>query len=157
MENRLSIEEQLKKEGFFVSTTAGYSMWPMLRNRRDRVIIRAYAENETPKINDLALYHRSDGKYVLHRILWVKPTHCIARGDNTFFLEKVKYKTILGRVTEFYRNDKHHTTDSFLYRLYVWAWRILFPARFVCHACKMIFHKLLSRAKRLVKKIIKKK
>lgn len=157
MENRLSIEEQLKKDGYFVSTTAGFSMWPMLRNRRDRVIIRAYEGDEKTKINDLALYLRADGKYVLHRILWAKPTHCIARGDNTFFLEKVKPETILGRVTEFYRNDKHHATDAFLYRVYVWLWRLLYPTRFVCHACKIAFYKLLSLAKRVVKRIIGKK
>lgn len=156
MEKRLSIEDQLKKDGYFVSTTAGYSMWPMLRNRRDRVVIRAYEWGELPKINDLLLYRRADGKYVLHRILWTNETRSLTRGDNTFYLETVRPEAILGRVTEFYRNDQHHSTDSPLYLTYVWAWRILFPIRFFCRFCKLAFHKLLSLAKRVVKKMIKK-
>lgn len=36
----LHIEEVFEKEGVFVSTTAGVSMYPMLRHRRDTIVIR---------------------------------------------------------------------------------------------------------------------
>ena len=156
MEQKISIEEQIGREGYLVSTTAGYSMWPMLKNRRDRVIIRAYKEGERPKQNDLLLYRRGDGKYVLHRALWVDENSCITRGDNTYYLEEVKQKQILGRVTEFYRKDRHCTVDSGFYKTYVWTWRILFPLRALLRGLKIAFHKLLSLAKRVVKKILKK-
>ena len=156
MEQKISIEEQLKKDGYLVSTTAGFSMWPMLKNRRDRVIIRAFEAGESPKRNDLLLYRRKDGKYVLHRALWIDETSCITRGDNTFYLEEVKPEQILGRVTEFYRKDRHCTVDSGFYKTYVWAWRILFPLRALLRGLRFALRKLLSFAKRTVKKILKK-
>lgn len=39
MKNNIIIEETLEKEGVYVSTTVGTSMYPMLRNRRDTIII----------------------------------------------------------------------------------------------------------------------
>lgn len=156
MERKISIEEQLGRDGYLVSTTVGYSMWPMLKNRRDRVIIRSYGEGEAPKQNDLILYRRRDGKHVLHRALWVDESCCITRGDNTYYLEEVKHKQILGKVTEFYRKDRHHTVNSGFYKAYVWVWRILFPLRALLHGLKIGFHKLLSLAKRAAKKVLKK-
>ena len=155
MEKTITIEEQLRHEGYIVSTTAGYSMWPMLKNRRDRVIIRAYEPGRFPKQNDLILYRRGDGRYILHRALWVGEDFYIVRGDNTFYLEEVKPEQILGRVTEFYRKNRHCFVTSKFYRVYVWAWRVLFPLRALCHALKIGFRKLLSFAKRMIKKLIK--
>ena len=40
MNQPLHIEEVFEKEGVFVSTTAGVSMYPMLRHRRDTIVIR---------------------------------------------------------------------------------------------------------------------
>ena len=156
MEQKITIEEQLKKDGYLVSTTAGFSMWPMLKNRRDRVIVRAYTVGESPKQNDLLLYRRSDGKYVLHRALWVNRECSIARGDNTFYLEEVKPEQVLGRVTEFYRKDRHCTVDMGFYKVYVWVWRILFPLRALFHWGKIWFFRLGSLVKRGVKKVWKK-
>ena len=155
MEQKISIEEQLKKEGYLVSTTVGYSMWPMLKNRRDRVIIRSYEVGESPKQNDLLLYRRKDGKFVLHRALWIGEDSCITRGDNTFYLEEVKPEQILGRVTEFYRKDRHCLVTSGFYRTYVWVWRIFFPLRALLRGLRFVCLKLLSFAKQIVKKIIK--
>ena len=47
--------------------TVGDSMEPMLRNRKDTIIIEPV--HGRLKRYDLPLYRRPDGKYVLHRIL----------------------------------------------------------------------------------------
>ena len=83
-----SIETQLAENGFYVSTTVGVSMRPMLRNRRDRIILRPVGEERLCKW-DLPLYRRPDGKYVLHRIIGVEDGYYIIRGDNTYAKEKV--------------------------------------------------------------------
>ena len=64
------IEEILQKEGCLVTTTAGVSMYPMLRNRRDTVVIRPAAGRL--KKYDVALYKRGES-YVLHRVVKVLP------------------------------------------------------------------------------------
>ena len=115
-----SIEENLAQNGVHVSTTSGYSMYPMLRDRRDRVVILP-VDGKRLKRYDLPLYKRPNGKYVLHRILRVKEDHYIIRGDNTYQLERVPFDWVIGYVDEFYRNGKHVSAASRSYRLYAAA------------------------------------
>ena len=59
-ESNGNIERQLAEQGFYVSTTVGCSMRPMLRNRRDRVIVLPIGDERLKKY-DLPLYRRPDG------------------------------------------------------------------------------------------------
>ncbi len=120
--------EQLASQGFFVSTTVGMSMYPMLRNRRDRVVILPVREKRLRRW-DLPLYVRGDGKYVLHRIIAVKKDHYVIRGDNTYAKEYVRDAQIIGVVSEFYRGERHVSTDSRAYRTYAALWHLIFPLR----------------------------
>ena len=44
-----NIERRLAEQGFYVSTTVGCSMRPMLRNRRDRVIVLPIGDERLKK------------------------------------------------------------------------------------------------------------
>lgn len=65
-----------------VSTTSGWSMYPLLRNRRDTIIVRRPADvhaDGRPRRHDVVLYHRPADPaagvreaYVLHRIIGVE-------------------------------------------------------------------------------------
>ena len=50
----INYEKLLKEQGFSVSTTVGLSMYPMLRNRRDTIIIRPV--DRPLRKNDIPLY-----------------------------------------------------------------------------------------------------
>lgn len=132
-----SIEEQLKNGGTYVSTTSGSSMRPMLRDRRDRVIVTAIGDRELKKY-ELPLYRRADGKYVLHRIIGVKEDCYVIRGDNTFQKEFVPREQILGYVTEFYRGEKHVETDNRAYRMYAALWQGIYPVRALWHSVRVL-------------------
>ncbi len=144
-----SIERQLAEEGFYVSTTVGVSMRPMLRNRHDRVIIRPVGEERLQKY-DLPLYRRPDGKCVLHRIIGVEDGYYIIRGDNTYEKEKVPDEWIIGVMTEFYRGDRHVMADDKGYRRYAAFWQGIYPLR-------MPFHKLRILGGRVKGKLSPKK
>ena len=60
------IEDVLASEGFYMGPPVGVSMWPMLRNRHD-VMMVVPAEGELHRY-DVALYRRGE-KYVLHRVV----------------------------------------------------------------------------------------
>ena len=130
-----SIEERLATDGYCVQTTVGMSMYPMLRNRRDRVVIRP-AEKAGLRRGDLPLYRRPDGKYVLHRIIGVKDGYYVIRGDNTYAKEKVPHEWILGVMTEFYRGDRHVRAEQKSYRFYAAAWHAVYPIRVCLHALR---------------------
>ena len=58
MSRKLTIEEALESQGFYMSTTVGVSMFPLLRNRRDTILIRPVTE--PLKKYDVPLYKRGN-------------------------------------------------------------------------------------------------
>jgi len=127
-EKDIGIETQLAQEGYYVSTTVGMSMYPMLRDRRDRIVVIPLGEKRLKKY-DLPLYRRPDGKYVLHRIIGKKDGVYVIRGDNTYAKEYVPKEWIVGYVSEFYRKGRHVLSSSRAYRLYAAFWSFIYPVR----------------------------
>ena len=113
---KTNIKEILDTAGVFVSTTSGISMMPMLRDRRDTVIVKP-ATGRLKKY-DVALYARGDS-YVLHRVIKVLPDSYIIRGDNCIAKEYgITDDDILGVLVEFYRKDKRISVNKRTYRAY---------------------------------------
>ncbi len=101
----LKIEEVLLREGKYVGPTVGVSMLPMLKNRRDTIVVRP--KTERLKRLDVALYHRGDA-YVLHRVLEPIDGGYKIRGDNCYSDEYIPEDDVFGVLTEFFRKDKHY-------------------------------------------------
>ncbi|MCI9359351.1 MAG: hypothetical protein HFG65_00095 [Hungatella sp.] len=122
-----NIERIIEEQGFYASTVVGISMYPMLRNRRDTVIISPV--DGRLKKYDIPLYRRGDA-YVLHRIVRVLPESYIICGDNCMELEYgITDEQIIGVLTGFYRDDKMADINGFLYGIYVRVWCFLYPIR----------------------------
>lgn len=119
-------EEVLKKNGFLVSTIVGVSMFPMLRNRKDTIVVKPISGKL--KKYDVPLY-KSGTRYVLHRIVEVRPHDYVIIGDNCVQKEYVKDEQIIGVLTEFYRGEKRVDMDGWQYRAYVRGWCALYPFR----------------------------
>ena len=136
-----NIEEQLQTQGVYISTTVGMSMKPMLRNRRDRIVLLPCG-NEPLKKWDLPMYRRPDGKYVLHRIIAVKSDHYVIRGDNTYVKEYVPHDWVLGYVSEFYRGERHISADSKGYRFYAAFWQRIYFLRMPLHKLHLLASKI---------------
>lgn len=132
--NDRSIEQQLKSEGYYVTTTVGTSMRPMLRDRRDRVVIRSLETEERLRRYDLPLYRTADGRYLLHRVIGIgERGEYLVRGDNTYAIEHISAEQVLGVVTEFYRAGKRRSADDAGYRRYAAVWNALYPVRAGAH------------------------
>lgn len=126
---KMNIEEVLEKEGVYISTTVGSSMYPMLRNRRDTIIVSP-CKSRLNKF-DVALYKRDD-KYVLHRVIGVSENSYIIRGDNCLYKEyDIKQEQILGILTGFFRGDKKINMSGIAYKSYVRIWHGIYPLRYV--------------------------
>ena len=112
----------------------GVSMWPMLRNRHD-VMMVVPAEGEL-HLYDVALYRRGE-KYVLHRVVGYygkgpKKGYVIC-GDNCVMLEYIPREDVLGVLRGFYRDGRHIDCETSRgYHAYSKLWVALFPARKVC-------------------------
>ena len=101
---KYKIEEILAEQGVYVGPTVGVSMLPMLKNRRDTIVVRPKTERLKPL--DVALYKRGDA-YVLHRVLTPVEGGYIIRGDNCYSDEHIPEEDVFGILTEFFRKDKH--------------------------------------------------
>ena len=110
-----NIQKILSDDGVFVSTTSGVSMYPLLRHRRDTIIITPTTKRL--KKYDVPLYRRGN-EYVLHRIIKVLPDSYIIRGDNCILLEHVMDDEILGELTGIYRKEKKVNMNGCGYKLY---------------------------------------
>ncbi len=143
MTEKINIEKVMEEQGVYVSTTSGVSMYPMLRDRRDTIIVKP-CKGRLNKY-DVALYRRGDA-YVLHRVIKVLPDSYIIRGDNCIAKE---YGTVdadvLGRLVEFYRGEKKVDMSSWSYKAYSVIICALHPLVLLKFKFKALFAKLRSK------------
>lgn len=100
----------------------------MLRDDRD--LVRIIPVDRPLRKYDLPLYRRSEGVYVLHRIIRVTPDGYDIRGDNTYCTEKgIKDSQIIGVLDSFTRNGKTRATADLAYRCYVRIHCAAYPLR----------------------------
>ena len=145
MNQPVDIEEFIKQNGFFMNTIVGSSMYPMLRSKRDAVLIRPY-EGRLKKY-DVPLYKVGE-EYVLHRIIKVLPDSYIIRGDNRMDKEYgITDQDILGVLTSFYRQEKQIGVKDWQYQIYVRVWHYGFPLRLLYKKCRSVAGKIKRRLK----------
>lgn len=143
-----SIEEVLATEGFYMGPPVGISMWPMLRNRHDVMMVVPVA-GELRRF-DVALYRRGN-KYVLHRVVGTyesagKKGYVIC-GDNCVALEHIPREDVLGVLRGFYRDGRHIDCEgSRGYRAYARLWVALFPVRKACKCASAAARRVAKRA-----------
>lgn len=138
-----SIQEILEQDGVWISTTAGTSMWPMLRDRRDTIVVRPVEGSLRPY--DVALYRR-DNAYILHRVIKATASGYRIIGDNCMAYEEVPESNILGRLDEFWRGERRCDPRSDAWLLYARAWHALLPIR-------KVLKRIQFAAKRVAQKI----
>ncbi len=143
--NRLTIEEVLLQTGKYIGPTVGVSMLPMLKQRRDTIVVTAKTDRLKPL--DVALYKRGDA-YILHRVLKVTESGYIIRGDNCYEDEIVPEETVIGVLTEFFRKDKHYFCTDEKYLRYV-------KKHLKRYKSRRFFVRIKRKIKAMVKKLIR--
>lgn len=145
---QLKIEEYLERYGTLTYTCRGISMLPMLRQRRDLIMVRKKGEERCKKY-DVALYIRPPHDYVLHRVVEVRDRDYVILGDNCLNKEYgIRDEDIIGVLTAFVRNGKTIRMESRGQMLYARIWYFLYPAR-------RFRIRQTVRMKRLAKKILR--
>lgn len=111
------ISEAIKGGGQFIMLPRGISMLPLIRPAQDRVTL---VEPFNVKKRDIVLYRRDDGKFVLHRVMYIKKGEYLICGDNQDYLERgIREKHLLAKVSEIHRDGKKVDTTTKEYNKYV--------------------------------------
>lgn len=122
------IEEAFSNNKTFKMPVNGVSMLPFI-NKNHYVVLDK--PNDLKK-NDIILYKRENGKYVLHRIYKVKKDYYQLLGDNQIYREYPIYQNqVIGKVIEVVKGNKTNNLKGFKYKLYLFFWRFRL-IRLVC-------------------------
>lgn len=144
-----TFEQLLDEKGYIVYTNIGYSMMPLLRQKKDVIEIKRKEPGRCKKY-DVVLYKRGE-RYILHRILKVLPEGYVIAGDHNTFIEKdITDDRILGVMTRVVRDGKMITPDDFWYKVYVHLWCDVYPVRMGILKVKAFVYRCLGFVKRRV-------
>lgn len=143
------IQETLDQGGTFSLTITGTSMFPFIVGGRDKVTLSPLPEKL--KKNDLPLYRRANGAFVLHRIVKVcKDGTYTCCGDHQWWLEKgLRREQMIGLATEYVRKGRTLTNRNVLYRIYRTVWTWVLPLRPKFFRLNGMWHGLKRRLKKL--------
>ena len=112
------IREILAESGEVSFVSAGVSMLPTIRDRKDTVtLVRPQGKL---KKGDVPFYQRDNGQYILHRVIYVNGDTYVMRGDNQWENEyNVRHDQIIGVLHSFDRDGKTYKVTDTSYKLYV--------------------------------------
>lgn len=111
------IDEVISSGGEFRLYPRGVSMLPILRQGIDSVVLVAL---DPVAENDMILYKRDNGQFVLHRVVKIKGDEYIMCGDNQTELEYgIRRQHLLARVAYFYRDSERVCSDNKEYQKYI--------------------------------------
>ncbi len=120
------MKEILDHGGSFKLTVTGSSMFPFILGGRDQVTLSPLPDKL--RKNDLPLYRRRDGAFVLHRIVRCEKdgtyTCC---GDHQWILEPGLHREqMIAIATAYVRKGRELTNRNLWYRVYrrIWTWII---------------------------------
>lgn len=128
-EEKASIEKLLREGQSVQFYPIGWSMYPLIVNGRDQVIVVPKGERKLRR-GDVMLYRRENSILVLHRIVRVKPEGLYMVGDNQKDIEgPLRPGQMLGVMTHVIRKGRTISVNDLPYRLYSGIWLMLRPVR----------------------------
>lgn len=147
MNNQCNYRNVINDKGFIVTTIVGVSMYPLLRQRKDSVHI---VKIEKPlKKNDVILYQRNDGKYVLHRLISIKKGKYVFCGDNQWQKEYgITDSHIIGLMIGYYRKEKYCSVNTFKFKVYTFIISITRPIRRLRDFTKRVLQKIFKKRRK---------
>lgn len=144
-----TIEQSLDECGIAVTLTKGTSMWPLLKEGKNQVLLVS-TKNRMPKNQDIVLYRRRDGAFILHRIMQILPDGSfLLCGDHQWKAdEKIKKEQILAVAEGFYRKGQFIDENHKGYQLYKKVWNSSLGLR----RCMLAFLRISKIEKYCLKK-----
>lgn len=135
------VERLLGEGGDVMIIIRGNSMQPMLRDGRDRVVLRRY-EGDEIRVGDVMLF-RYRGEYVLHRVVKVDGERILFAGDGNYKRkEQATTKDIVARMVAYVKDGRRVECSDEEWLRYSRVWMAL----------PMIVRRVILGVKRRIKK-----
>ena len=93
------LKEEVENNGKLNLTIHGNSMLPLIKCGDILTVIKCHQY----KIGDIVAYHSNEIKdynIIVHRVIFVRKTYVLTKGDNNDFIDpiKVKIENIIGKI-----------------------------------------------------------
>ena len=136
-----------------IISAVGNSMRPLIRHQKDAIVLTEY-KGEELLVGDMIFYRRTNGRYVLHRIVGLeKDGSFIIVGDNQTVLEKgITKQQVIAVAKAVIRGNKTVSVNSKGYILYTKIWTKSKLARGFCIGLFNFKIRLARRLKKFINK-----
>lgn len=143
--NNVSVKALIEKKGRAVIVPHGYSMWPIIRNLTDCVLIEKTCGRL--KKYDIAVY-ASGEKQLMHRVIKVNEHDYVIQGDNCRYKEYgITDSDIFGIVSGYYKGDKFISCKNKRYKFISRLWVAVHPVYIVLRRADEIAEGILVKLK----------
>lgn len=123
------VEEMLNDGKDVRFTVSGNSMWPLIANQRDSVLLTPCESDELKK-GDIILFKATKTHWVLHRITDVREDGYITTGDGNLHRDPfIPKEAVRGKVKTIYRKDRIIDCEKKRWNALFRLWMIAFPMR----------------------------
>ena len=146
MNHNLNFEDIITFDGVLVYTAKGTSMLPLIKESKDIITIAKPTRNY--KKYDAVLFKRTNGQYVLHRIVGYNKKHhtYILVGDNQYHREKgIREYQIFGLLVSINKGKRQIKNTDFKYKLYAHLWVDFYFLRCVILKIKDLFYRAFDK------------
>lgn len=125
----IAVLRELIEEGHQVSLLiSGSSMSPFLIHHRDTIYFKK--PDRELRVGDMVFYRRGNGKYVMHRILRIRPEGFYMIGDAQWEIEgPLQREQIFGLITAVERKGKLIQPGDFWWEFFAKVWLRIIPLR----------------------------
>ncbi len=133
------VKEVISDDRQVIIKVTGSSMYPFLRNKKDRVLIVPIT-GKNIRTGDIVLLHLGNGKFVLHRVIKKNNKGFYLAGDAQIISSGPHtYDQSVGIVSKVWRGRLQINPRSLIWRLPARMWIGLFPFRhFIIKSGKMV-------------------
>ncbi len=121
------IEEQIANKNKVKMRVSGNSMFPFLIDKETSVMLAPI--DKLLKRKDILFYKNNNGQYLLHRIIDIKESQIIIRGDALKQKEFLTESNMIAKVISIERRGKTIDVGKKGYLFLVGCWLICYPIR----------------------------
>lgn len=117
------VEQEIKAGKTVRFRMKGQSMFPLLRNEKDEIILQPFLEDELAPM-DVVLF-KYKGKHLLHRILKKEGNRLYIQGDGSYIAkEECTTDDVVGKVGAIVRNSNYiMPVESWQWKITSFMWR----------------------------------
>ena len=123
------LKTKIQKDGFIQVEVMGKSMEPLLKQKRDKIIIENINGKTINKL-DIVLYQK-ENSYTLHRVIKIDDNKLYLRGDNNLASETILKEDVIGILKSYYHLNKYTEISKKINIKYYLYSLISYPFRLV--------------------------